>query len=340
MRKKLLIAAVAVVAVAAIVAGVLGFSACSTADFTIGIMQAVEHDALSKANTAFQEELSRLIEADGYTVDYKYNNAQGSTDLISGGIETFINSSVDLIYAIATPAAQTASGMAGDSEIPVIFNAVTDPVGDKIVGSLEHSDTNVTGVSDINPIADQVTLMQYLLGGSAEYSDFSVGVMYTTSEGNSQYQKNLVAAACAEKGIRCVEFGVSGINEISTQMEAVRESGVDILYLPTDNLLASNVNTLHSLNISLGLNLPIVSGEVGMNDLCGVATISVDYSELGRIAAQMAYEILIKKADPGKMPTRSQDSGYTVSINESVCTEIGFTINEQTRAFLDTYGSI
>ena len=116
MRKKILIAAIAVIAVVSVVAGVLGFSACTKADFTIGIMQAVEHDALSRANTAFQDELSSLMEADGYTVDFKYNNAQGSTDLISGGIETFINSSVDLIYAIATPAAQTA------------FNAVTDPV--------------------------------------------------------------------------------------------------------------------------------------------------------------------------------------------------------------------
>lgn len=340
MRKKILIAAIAVVAVVAVVAGVLGFSACTTADFTIGIMQAVEHDALSKANMAFQEELSSLIEKDGYTVDYKYNNAQGNTDLISGGIETYINSSVDLIYTIATPAAQTASGMSSGSGIPVIFNAVTDPVGDKIVASLEHSDTNVTGVSDINPIADQVTLMQYLLGGSDDYSDFTVGVMYTTSEGNSQYQKNLVAKACAEKNIRCVEFGVSGINEISTQMEAVKQAGIDILYLPTDNLLAANVNTVRSLNLSLELNLPIVSGEVGMNDVCGVATISVDYSELGRVAAQMAYEILINKADPGKMPVRSQSSGYTISINESVCKEIGFEINEQTRTFLDTYDSI
>lgn len=326
MRKKLLIAAVAVVAIAAVVAGVLGFSACSQADFTIGIALPMQHDALGKAAETFQSTLTTLLEADGYTVEFDEQNANSDASLYPSIVTNFVIKSYDMIYTLGTDISVSAA--TATKTIPVLFNAVTDPVTAKLVASNEAPGANVTGVSDLNPIEEQVTLMQMLVGsGSADFTDFKVGVLYTNSEVNSQVQADSVQAACEAKGIECEQYGISDVNGIGGQLTAMKNDGVNIIYIPTDNLLAANATTVNAQNKSTQTNLPIVCGEQGMNDACGVATISVDYGTLGELAAQMAYDILVKGAKPAETPVKfSAQEDLTYSIVENIAEGIGFTI--------------
>ena len=134
-------------------------------------------------------------------------------------------------------------------------------------------------------------------------------------------------AICKANGIECGKYGIPDINALNAQIPAMKADGVDIIYIPTDNLLAANATTVNAQNISTQTNLPIVCGEQGMNDACGVATISVDYGTLGELAAQMAYDILVEGAKPAETPVKfSAQEDLTYSIVENIAEGIGFTI--------------
>ncbi len=319
--KKILVLTILLVV---LVTGCFALVACRPdADYVIGIIQPQEHVALSNARTSFQDELTKLIENDGKTVHFDYQNANNDASMIGTMIDKFVNAKYDMIYAIATPAAQVAADKTVENKIPVLFNAVTDAASANIIEDNNAPGANVTGVSDMNPMEEQVSLMQLLMGGG---TDFKVGIMYSTNEDNSKIQKDTIESICAERGIETVSVGVMDYNEIDGKLASLKNSGADIVYLPTDNMLAENATTVNDCNIENGYMLPIVCGEGGMNDACGVATVSVDYKELGKIAAQMAYEILVEGKDPSTMAVRYQTEGIKYSINTKVAGEIGFDI--------------
>lgn len=321
--KKILIMAILLVT---LVTGCFSLVACNNtnADYTVGVIQLAPHVALDKANEAFCDKLTELLKADGKTVEFLQGNAQGDDSQNGSIIDGFIGKQVNLVYSIATASSQTAVTKCKDYEIPVIFNAVTDPVDAGLVDSLTApTGGNVTGVSDINPIADQVALMQELMGGG---TDFTVGVLYVTKETNSVVQMESVKAACESKNIAFVSEGISEVENIGNGLQSLKTKGADILYLPTDNVLAESAATVHAQNVSLEVNLPIVCGEGGMTEACGVATLSVNYSYLGELAAQMAYDILTGKKQAGDISIGSQTKDYDYVVNQEVAEAIGFTI--------------
>ena len=217
----------------------------SGADFTIGILQLVQHVALDQSNKGFQDQLSARMKAAGKTVtilDENASNEQSNNVTIA---ETFVNRNVDLIYTIATSSSQAAAEATKESGIPVLFNAVTDPVGAGLVASMEAPGSNVSGVSDINPVAQQVSLIAELLGKD----DIKVGFLYTSAEANSVYQVDLGVAECEAKGYEYVKKGIGDINDIQSAFIALEAEGVDAIYIPTDNTLANGAATVHSINI-------------------------------------------------------------------------------------------
>lgn len=321
--KKILVLTILLVT---LVTGCFALVACNTetsGDFVVGVIQLAPHVALQQANDAFCTKLKELLAADGKKVSFINENAQGEDSNSVSIINTFIGKRVDLIYSIATASSQTAVNMAAEYEIPVIFNAVTDPVDAGLVKSLTApTGGNVTGVSDINPIAQQVELMQELMGGG---TDFKVGVLYVSKETNSVVQKDAVKAACDAKGIAFTSFGIAEVADIGNGLNALKKDGADIVYLPTDNVLAESAAAVHAQN-KLGSNLPIVCGEGGMAEACGVATLSVSYTRLGELAAQMAYDILTGNKKASEISVASQTEDFDYVVNEKVAEEIGFTI--------------
>ena len=286
MKKFAIIALILVVAATCAV----GFVGCYNPytdeenDFVISIAQPMEHVALTQAREAFQESLQEKMDAAGKKVYFDYKNANGVVTDLGSIIDYFVSNKTDMIYAIATDAAQQAAQKTDldGGTIPVIFNAVTDPT--------DILADNVTGVSDENPMEEQVKLMQMLMGGG---TDFTVGVLYTTSEKNSEVQKNTIKEICQDMGIAFAERGIPDANELQTALAQLAQEA-DIVYLPTDNLLASIADSVHS--------------------------------HLARLPADIAFDILVNGKSPSEIPFKTQTEDLTYSINETVAAAIGFEI--------------
>ena len=215
------------------------------ADFTVGILQLVQHVALDQSNKGFQDQLSVRMNAAGKTVAIQDKNASNEQSNNVTIAESFVSQNVDLIYTIATSSSQAAAAATAESKIPVLFNAVTDPVDAGLVDSMAVPGGNVSGVSDINPVALQIDLIGELLGKD----DIKIGLLYTSAETNSVYQIRLAKAECEAKGYSFVDKGIGDINDIQSALIALEAEGVDAIYIPTDNVLANGASTVHSLNI-------------------------------------------------------------------------------------------
>lgn len=216
----------------------------AAADFTVGILQLVQHVALDQTNEGFVDQLSVRMDAAGKTVKVLDKNAAGEEANNTTIAEAFVAQNVSLIYAIATSSSQAAASAAAESDIPVIFNAVTNPVDAGLVDAMDAPGKNVTGVSDINPVADQIDLIAELLGKD----DVKIGLLYTSAETNSVFQIELAKAECDAKGYSYVDGSIVDINDLENAMIKLQNAGVDAIYIPTDNTLANGISTVHSLN--------------------------------------------------------------------------------------------
>lgn len=214
-------------------------------DFTVGILQLVQHVALDQSNQGFQDQLSVRMAAANKTVTIQDKNANNDASTNTTIANGFINDGVDLIYAIATSSSQAAMEAAKDTQTPVLFNAVTDPKGAGLVASLEKPGSYVTGVSDINPVAEQVALIGELLNKD----NVTVGFLYSSGETNSVYQVELGIAKCEELGFSYVDKGIAAAADLQSAMVALQEAGVDAIYIPTDNTLANICDTVHATNM-------------------------------------------------------------------------------------------
>lgn len=214
------------------------------ADYTVGIVQLVQHIALDQTNEGFVDQLSVRMNAAGKTVKILDKNASGDEANNTTITENFVAQDVDLMYAIATSSSQAAVSAASETDIPVIFNAVTNPVDAGLVDAMDAPGKNVTGVSDINPVADQIALIGELLGKK----DAKLGLLYTSAETNSVFQIELAKAACEELGYTYVDGSIVDINDLENAMIKLQNAGVDAIYIPTDNVLANGIATVHSLN--------------------------------------------------------------------------------------------
>ena len=313
--KKLLVLLIVLVT---LVTGCFALVACSSnADYVIGIVQFAPHNALDAANDAFQSRLEELCKENGKTVDFVYNNAQGKQDFAITAADTLVNRSVDMIFAIATPAAQQVAS--ATTEIPIVFTAVTSA---EIAGLTA---SNITGATDLNDVELQVELMTQLCPDADKF-----GILYSTDEPNSQLQKDLAVEAMKAKGFAdadIVVYGINTVDMVENCFNNFKNKGVDCIYIPTDNRLAEAASSVHEFNKSSGANIPIVCGETGMNGECGVATYGVNYSSLGVKAAEIAFDILYNGKKPSEIPV--VDPEITVNdfaLNEAIANEIGFTI--------------
>ena len=217
----------------------------SGADFTVGILQLVQHVALDQSNEGFVDRLSVRMSAAGKKLTVLDRNANGDESNNVTIAENFVSQGVDLIYTIATSSSQAAATATADTDIPVVFNAVTDPVDAGLVASLEAPGKNVTGVSDMNPVEKQVDLIVELLGKDT----VKIGFLYTSAETNSVMQVRLAKAHCDTKGYTYVEKGIVDMNDIESALAALAKEGVDAIYIPTDNVLANASALVHSANM-------------------------------------------------------------------------------------------
>ena len=303
-------------AVAAMVSAALtgcGEDKKAEAPKTIGIVQLVEHDALDAANRGITDALKER----GVTMEIDRQNAQADQSNLRNIAQRFVSHNYPLIFAIATPAAQTVAN--ATSTTPIVATAVTDFAVAKLVKDNNKPGTNVTGSSDMNPIAAQTELLLKLVPNAK-----TVGTIYNSSEINSQLQIDILRKELEKHGVALAEATISSVNDIQQAAQSL-VGKVDVMYVPTDNVVASSMPTLY--RVTQAAKLAVVAGEAGMVRSGATATVAVDYYNLGKIAGNMGADILEGKAKPQDMPIRYQTE-FKVVLNEPVVKELGLTVPE------------
>ncbi|MFP7364375.1 ABC transporter substrate-binding protein [Corynebacterium callunae] len=281
--------------------------------YTIGINQLVQHPALDAATAGFKEAFADA----GVDVTFEEQNANGEQGTALTIAQQFASDNLDLVLAVATPAAQATAQNITDT--PVLFTAVTDAVSAELVDSNEAPGGNVTGTSDMAPIDEQLALLQELVPDAK-----TIGIVYASGEVNSQVQVDQVTEAAKPLGIEVKTQTVTSVNEIQQAVEALGD--VDAIYVPTDNMVVSGISSL--VQVAEQKTIPVIAAESGTVEGGAVATLGIDYTELGRQTGEMALRILEEGADPATMPVETATE-FTYVINEDAAARQGVTIPQE-----------
>lgn len=282
--------------------------------FQIGVLQLTQHAALDAANEGF---IAALNDS-GIKYEVDQQNASGDQTTCVTVADKFVNDKKDLIYTIATPAAQAAAG-ATDS-IPIIGSAITDYVAAGLIDSNDAPGGNITGSSDMNPIDAQLELLMKLVPEAK-----NIGVFYSADEDNSILQANLFIAAAEAKNLTVEKFTISSSNEIQTVVQSM-EGKIDACWVPTDNKLAAGMSTVSM--IANEIKLPLIVGEANMVTEGGLATYGLDYFQLGYLAGEMAVDILKNGKKPADMPIQFLPADKCeLAVNEESAKAIGIDLS-------------
>ncbi len=280
--------------------------------FKIGISQLAEHPALDDARRGFEDGLKEY----GINAEIEYKNAQGDIANTVSIAEKFVKDEVDLIFAIATPAAQSAKQVTSD--IPILFSAVTDPVKSEIVEDWEKVGGNITGTSDMAPIASQLEMFKEI-----DPNIKTIGILYNTSEANSQIQIEEVKSLAPAEGLEVVSVGVSNVNELPQAISSLVKK-VDALYMITDNMVAASVELMSK--VAIENNMITISAEETQVRGGLLVTNGLSYYELGKQTATMAKEILVDKKDISTIPVGLAEKTITI-VNQKTLEALGLDQN-------------
>ncbi|MBQ5667353.1 MAG: ABC transporter substrate-binding protein [Oscillospiraceae bacterium] len=311
-----------IVSILMVLAMVLCMASCDAPaaedSYTVGICQLVQHEALDAATEGFKEALFTLLEADGKTVEFIEQNASGDAATCVTICNQLVAENVDLIMGNATAALQAAA--AATAEIPVIGTSITDyATALEIEGWTGKTGTNITGTADLAPLDEQAAMIQELFPEAKK-----IGILYCSAEPNSVYQSDVISGYLKDMGFEVEVFTFADSNDVAN-VTAAACAAADVLYIPTDNTAASCTETI--ANVAIPAGKPIVAGEAGICSGCGVATLSIDYYDIGYAAGVMAYEILVNGANPGEMEIQYAPEVKKL-FNAANCDALGISVPE------------
>ena len=281
--------------------------------YTVGICQLVQHPALDAATQGFQDALTKALGEDKVAFDFQ--NASGEPTNCTTIVNKFVSSKVDLIMANATPALQAA--VQATKDIPVLGTSVTDYASAlEIEGWTGTVGGNVSGTSDLAPLDGQAAMIKELFPDAK-----TVGILYCSSEANSQYQVDVITGYLTEMGFTVTLYSFTDTNDVASVAQAACAS--DVIYIPTDNTAASNTESI--ANVVLPAKVPVVAGEAGICGGCGVATLSISYYDMGYATGEMAAKVLKGEAKISEMPVQYAPE-FTKQYNAANCEALGITI--------------
>ena len=282
--------------------------------YKVGVLQLTQHAALDAANEGFVEALDES--GIKYTIDQQNaNNDQSACATIASKL---VGDGDDLIYVIATPAAQAVA--AATSDIPIVGSAITDYAASGLVADNDKPGGNLTGTSDMNPVDDQIAMLQKVLPNAKH-----VGMLYCTAESNSQLQVEMAEAACDKAGLTHDRYTVSSSNEVQSVVESM-VGKVDAGYTPTDKTIAAAAAQVGQ--IAKEGKLPFITGEENMCMGMGICTLSIDYKELGKMAGQMAVKILKGEDTPANMAIETETGDQLKVVkNEEMAEALGIDLS-------------
>ncbi|MCM0646884.1 ABC transporter substrate-binding protein [Clostridium swellfunianum] len=283
----------------------------------IGISQIVEHPALDSTRKGFIEALKSKGFEEGKNLQIDFQNAQGEPATAQTIAKNFVSKKEDMILAIATPSAQAAFN--ATKNIPILITAVTDPVQAGLVKSLDKPETNVTGTSDNIPIEKQFELLKQLVPKSKK-----IGIIYNTSETNSEIQVEAAKKAAPSFNLEVLTAGVTNVNELPQALGSLLDK-IDVLYVPTDNLVVSSIPLI--TNQCYKKNIPVIGSERGQVEGGALATTGIDYYKLGYQTGLAAVEVLNGKSPKDIPVTTLKDMQLVINIDTAK--KLNITVPEE-----------
>ena len=300
--------------------------------YTIGISQFAEHGSLDNCREGFIQGLEEEGLVEGENLEIKVNNADSDTGTAAQIADTFVADKVDLICAIATPSAQAAYNSARNTDIPVVYTAVTNPEEAQLADDQGMPVGAVTGTSDQLPVEAQLAMIREILPDAK-----TIGILYTTSEANSAYSITQYEKYAEEYGFTLETAGVTNTSEVSMAAASLLDK-VDCLTNLTDNTVVSALPTV--LDQANEKNIPVFGSEIEQVKLGCLAAEGLDYVNLGIETGKMAAQILKgeAKAEDMKYELLTDSSLY---INQAVADNLGITIpDDMTERAEETFTEI
>ena len=308
--KKLLCGALSLTMVLSLAA--CGGDAASGEVPVIGICQYGQHGSLDNCREGFLQGLEEagLVEGTDYTIDYQ--NASFDDNMAIQIAQAFSAEDAALMVGIATPSATACYAAAEDKDIPVVFTAITDPVGAKLDSG------NITGTSDVLPVQGQLELIRAI-----QPEADTIGIVYTTSEANSVYSIGVYEDLAADYGFTIEAIGVTAQSEVTQAVDTLISQGVDCLSNLTDNNVVGVLGSILEKTNEAGI--PVYGSEIEQMELGCVAGAGLDYVQLGIQTGKMAAQILTGEATCADLPYETIEN-YGLYVNSSALTEMGLTL--------------
>lgn len=273
----------------------------------------VEHPALDDVRKGAIEELGRLGYVDGKSLRTSFDSAQGQPANAAQIAAKLVGQRPSVIVAISTPSAQTV--LAATRDIPIVFSAVTDPVAAKLVTAPRKPGGNITGVTDMAPVAQQVALAKEMVPSLKR-----LGVIYNPGEANSIALVAVLRNAVKEAGLELVESAANRTADLSAAAERL-VGRVEAVYLPTDNVVASGLEAV--IAVARQNRMPTI-GDAAYVQRGVLVGSGFNYHELGLVTGRMVADIL-KGRKPGDMPVAGS-SNLDVALNVGEAKRIGFAV--------------
>lgn len=297
-------------------------AAAESEQYTIGIAQFAEHGSLDNCREGFLMGLAEagIVEGENLTIDYQ--NAQADMGIANQIAQQFASNNVDLMCAIATPVAQACYN-AAEGNIPTIYTAVTDPVAAMLAGEGGSPVGNATGTSDKLPVENQLKAIRAIMPEAKK-----IGILYTTSEVNSESAIAEYQALAPEYGFEIVTSGISTTADIPMALDSLL-SQVDVMTNLTDNTVVSALSLV--LDKANAANIPVFGSEIEQVKLGCVASEGLDYIALGKQTGAMAAKVLKGEATCQDLPYEviSESSLY---VNYEAMEALGLTLPEDMAA--------
>ncbi|EJC6736467.1 ABC transporter substrate-binding protein [Vibrio vulnificus] len=280
----------------------------------VAVSQIVEHPALDATRQGLLDGLKAKGYVEGENLEFDYKTAQGNPAIAVQIARQFVGESPDVLVGIATPTAQAL--VSATRSIPVVFTAVTDPVGAKLVKSMEQPGKNVTGLSDLSPVSQHVDLIKELLPNAK-----AIGVVYNPGEANAVTLVELLKKSAAEKGLKVVESTALKSADVQSATQAIAAKS-DVIYAPTDNTVASAIEGM--IFAANQAKKPVFGGATSYVEKGAIAGLGFDYYQVGVQTADYVAAIL-EGQEPGKLDVKVA-TGSDLVVNQGTAEKLGITI--------------
>ncbi|HFQ4905135.1 TPA: ABC transporter substrate-binding protein [Vibrio vulnificus] len=280
----------------------------------VAVSQIVEHPALDATRQGLLDGLKAKGYVEGKNLEFDYKTAQGNPAIAVQIARQFVGESPDVLVGIATPTAQAL--VSATRSIPVVFTAVTDPVGAKLVKSMEQPGENVTGLSDLSPVSQHVDLIKELLPNAK-----AIGVVYNPGEANAVTLVELLKKSAAEKGLKVVESTALKSADVQSATQAIAAKS-DVIYAPTDNTVASAIEGM--IVAANQAKKPVFGGATSYVEKGAIAGLGFDYYQVGVQTADYVVAIL-EGQEPGKLDVKVA-TGSDLVVNQGTAEKLGITI--------------